>query len=96
MGNTELLPKEIQQNTQELINLAESRILEHRAYLYSTDYLPSKSHEGEDMANYPEWELKRSEARQAINSEQAEIERLKAVLIQEQEEEKMIKLNSYE
>ncbi len=86
MENIELLPEEVQPTTQELINQAQSRVLMCKAYLYETDYLDNKDRAGYNMDNYPDWEAKRMEAREAIDAEEAEVLRLREVLKQEAEQ----------
>lgn len=86
MENIELLPEEVQPTTQELINQAQSKILENFALLRKTDYLHFKEGAGYDMSKYGDWKEKRVELRKEIDALESEVIRLKEVLIEEANE----------
>lgn len=85
MENVELLPEEVQTTTQELINKAQSRILELKSELTKLEYLTSKEVDGEDMSQYGNWKEYRKSLRAEVREQEAEVIRLDALLIKEAE-----------
>lgn len=71
--------------TKELINQKESQILSYKAFLNETDYKVIKHAEGYEISEATL--SQRAEAREAINSLEAEIELLKQQLKDETNEE---------
>lgn len=72
--------------TQELLNEAQARKLHIQGELDRSDYQPLKYSDGEDMSQYGDWQGIRKAYRIEIGELEAEVERLRELLIQEAEE----------
>lgn len=86
MEHIEQLPEEVTPapTTQELINQAQSEMLDVSSQIRKMDYLTHKESDGEDMSKYGDWRGERKQLRIRYNDLEAEVERLQIVLKEEQ------------
>lgn len=81
------LPEEITPvpTTQELINNAQSQMLDVSSKIRKMDYLTHKEADGEDMSKYGDWRGERKQLRVRYNELEAEVVKLKIKLAEENE-----------
>lgn len=72
--------------TQELINQAQSEMLDLSSRIRKMDYLTHKESDGEDMSKYGDWRGERKQLRIRYNELEAEVSRLQLLLKEEQEQ----------
>lgn len=85
-GMIELLPiLPTLPTTQELINQAQSEMLDVSSKIRKMDYLTHKEADGEDMSKYGDWRGERKRLRVRYNELEAEVVKLKIKLAEENE-----------